>query len=78
MERKIVFKLINDERDYQDNLGGERTDGRLHSVAEELVLLDVYLHNAFAAWANFPGDEESLKQIIKVAALAVRCLENNK
>jgi hypothetical protein len=76
-DRKIIFDLINKERDYQDNLDSDRTDGRIHSVGEELVLLQVYLNNAFAAWANYPGDSHALLQITKVAALAVRCLENN-
>jgi hypothetical protein len=77
MNRKDVYELIDDERDYQDSLGSDRTDGRIHSVSEELVLLEVYLHSAFACWANYPGDDYALEQIIKVAALSVRCLENN-
>ncbi len=77
MERKVIFKLIDEERAYQDNLGSDRTDGRHHSVAEELVLMDVYLRKAFEEWANNPGDDCALRQIIKVASLAVRCLENH-
>lgn len=77
MNRKDVIKLIDEERDYQDSLGSNRTDGRIHSVAEDLVLMEVYLQKSFAEWANNPGDYAALKQIKKVAALAIRCLESN-
>ncbi len=78
MTRDEVYDLINEERDYQDSLGSDRTDGRTHTVGEELVLMQVYLQRALAEWANNPGDLYALKEIRKVAALAVRCLENAK
>jgi len=78
MERKAVYKLIDEERAIQNSLGRERTDGCIHSVGDELVLENVYLRKALEAWANYPGDEQALKQLIKVAAIAVRCLENHR
>jgi hypothetical protein len=47
MNRFEVYKLIDTERDHQDILGPERTDGRVHNVGEELILLDVYLRKSF-------------------------------
>ena len=77
MNRKTVYKLIDEEREYQDDLGDDRTDGHIHSVTDELVLMQVYLQRALAEWANSSGDLYALVQIKKVAAIAVRCLENN-
>ena len=77
MNRKIVYKLIDEEREYQDDLGDDRTDGHTHSVTDELILMQVYLQRALAEWANNPGDLYALVQVKKVAAIAVRCLENN-
>ncbi len=77
MDRNKVYELINEERAYQENLESDRTDGRIHSVGEELVLMEVYLRKAFDAWANNPGDSHSLKRILQVAAIAVRSMENH-
>ena len=77
MERKAVYKLVYEERVIQDSLGPKRTDGHTHSVGDELVLGNVYLRKAFEAWTNYPGDEQALKQLIKVVAIIVRCLENH-
>lgn len=77
MERESVYFMINKEREYQDNLGKDRTNGHLRSVGDELVLMDVYLQRAFNAWANNPGDIKALDEIRKIAAIAVRCMENH-
>ena len=77
MKQRDVFRLISEERDYQDSLGSDRTDGHQHSVGEELVLLEVYLRRAFDAWADNPGDQQALDQVRKIAAIAVRCMENH-
>ena len=77
MVRDMVYKIINQEREYQDNLSEERTDGHIHSVGEELILLNVYLRKAMDAWADNPGDTYALDQIRKIAAIAVRCMENH-
>jgi hypothetical protein len=77
MDRKLVYDRIDVERDYQESLGGDRTDGHFRSVGDELVLLDVYLRRAFEAWANNAGDAKALEGIVKVAAIAIRSLENH-
>ena len=77
MDRNRVYKLINEERNYQDHLGSDRTDGRIHNVGEELVLMEVYLRKAFDAWVNNPGDSHALKRILQVASIAVRSMENH-
>lgn len=76
MDRKQVFELIDGEREYQDSLGLDRTDGRQHSVGEYLVMLEVYLRRAFDDWTNNSGDSAALDEIRKVAGIAVHCMED--
>jgi len=76
MNREDVYFLIDEEREYQDTLGPERVDGHQHSVAEELLLLQAYVQDAANAWVGMPGDSFVLDEMPKIAAIAVRCLEN--
>jgi hypothetical protein len=72
MERARVYKLIDGERKYQDKKwNGPRT------VGEELFLLETLMAKAKPAWADHNGDFEALAIIRKIAAVAVRCMENH-
>ena len=73
MERSRVYQVIDDERDYQDRLG-PRAD---KTVGDYLTLLDVYLQKAQTAWAMRPGTTPALVEIRKIAAIAVRCMEEH-
>ena len=83
MTRNQVFQLIATEREYQDQTydpqekltsGATRAERDL-DVASHLVLLRLYLQKAEEAW-NVKGDSvPSLKQVAKIAAIAVRALE---
>jgi hypothetical protein len=77
LTRKTVYKIIDGERDYQDNLGSDRTDNSDHSVGDYLTMLDSYLRKAQDGWTDYPGNTMSLKQIRKIAAIAVRCMEEH-
>ena len=78
MRRGKVFAIIKGERDYQD---AQQEDGRfqiaVHTVGEELLLMKVYLDKAMAKYAKHYGDAPALHGVRKVAALAVRCMENH-
>jgi len=78
MKRGKVFAIITDERKYQDaqQLDG-RFEAKIYSVGAELTLLKVYLDKAEVAWATNYGDAPALHAIRKVAANAVRCMENH-
>ena len=76
MNREEVYAQIDLERNYQDTLGGDRVDGHKHSVGEELVVLQVYLQKALEAWVKSPGDKDAIVIVSKIAAVAVRCMEN--
>jgi hypothetical protein len=76
--REEVFKVIDGERDYQDNLklGPDgRTDGKKKTIGDYLTLIRDYLRKADAAHTGNPGNVPALHQIRKAAAIAVQCLE---
>ena len=79
MKREDVYELIDGERAYQDALGSERVvQSRMaRSVCEELVLLQVLVQRAFEVWVDTPADEEALVMMRKIAAVAVRCMEQH-
>lgn len=75
--RVEVYEAIDGERDYQDRLGPDRTDGHRHTVGDYLVLLDHYVTKAGDAWVSSAGDASALDQIRKIAAIAVHCMEDH-
>ncbi len=74
-----VYAAIDTERDYQDGLSPQRRDKREMVTGEELVLLREYVDRAFSNWTNTPGvnPEITLHDFRKIAAIAVRCMENH-
>jgi len=78
MKRGKIFGVIVGERHYQDaQQKNGRFEEKVHTVGEELLLMKVYLDKAIAKYANNFGDAPALHGIRKVAALAVRCMENH-
>lgn len=76
--RNAVYKVIDGERDYQDAMGPERTElGGGYGVSGSLVMLQEYLSRATKAWVDNPGDGPALEVVRKIAAIAVRCMEEN-
>jgi len=76
VSRKDVYEAIDSERDYQDRLSADRTDGREHAVGEYLTMLRHYLNKADEAWTMNAGDLAALEQMRKIAGIAVRCMED--
>ena len=77
LSREDVYKLIDGEREYQSKLGPDRTDGSDKTVGDYLTMLRSYLRKAENAWTDNAGCEPALDQIRKVAAIAVRCMEDH-
>ncbi len=78
MKRGKIFGIIVGERYYQDvQQKGGRFQKKVHTVGEELLLMKVYLDKAVVKYADNFGDAPALHGIRKVAALAVRCMENH-
>ena len=76
LKRQDVYKLLDGERDYQDNLPSNRTDGREKTVGDWLTLLDRYVRKAQDSYADTSGDDAALNEIRKVGGLVVHCLEH--
>jgi hypothetical protein len=83
MQRAAIYSLIDNERTYQDRTynpdevltSGSTRRQRDNDVTSHLVLLDLYITKAKEDW-NVKGDNRpALKQIAKIAAIAVRALE---
>lgn len=80
MKRKDVYKLIDGERDYQDNLWNEGTtdSGGLHSVAEWLIYIQDYASEAVHICSRNPDPfarDEAMKNIRKIGAMCVCAME---
>lgn len=75
--RADVYDAIDSERDYQDNLGAQRTAGVPHSVGAYLTMLRKYMSDADEAWTNTAGDAAALEVIRKIAGIAVHCMEDH-
>ena len=78
MQRADVFKLIDGERDYQDGLQPDRTDGSDKTVGEYLVMLQYYVDEAVAAWTTTAGPDSALDMIRKCAGICVHCMEDHE
>lgn len=71
-----VLGAIDRERDYQDSLSSDRTDGRQHKVTGYLAMFSTYLDRAINGWTEQAGDEKALDNVRKLAGIAVHCLED--
>ncbi len=72
MEREKVYKIIDNEREYQNEKWLKQ-----RSVAEELLIMQNFLDKAKASYVGVLGESVALDQVRKVVAIGVRCMENN-
>ena len=77
MDRANVYKLIDEERDYQNNLPPSRTDGSHKTVGDYLTMINYYLKRAVDDWASNPGTLKAMDEVRKIAGIAVRCIEEH-
>lgn len=80
--RSEVYAAIDSERDFQDKFViPERGYYPTHTLGEFVLMLNQYAAQAMQKWTHHKdsalGDEESLHEVRKVAALAVRCMEQH-
>jgi len=80
MERKEVYRIIDTERDYEDELHLERTlslEDRTpqQSVGDFLTLLDTYVRRAQDEYSDKAGNIAALDVVRKIAGIAVFCME---
>lgn len=82
MERKLVYKAIDSERNYQDKLWNSNTttSDEIHSFEEWYVYIEDYVKEAKHLLSRRPKQQadEIVKDIMrKVAAMAVCALEQH-
>lgn len=77
IQRENAFAAINSEREYQDNVVGNKYSQAMHTVAAEILMMEEYIQRARFMWINNAGDEAALKEIRKATALGVRCMEHH-
>lgn len=71
-----VFDLIRGERAYQDAKWGP-IDSHGHEVGSWVLIVSNLVNDAMRSWVTQPGDKAALAEIVKVAAVAVACLEEH-
>lgn len=76
-QRELVYQVIDDERRYQENLPADRSDGSIKSVGDYLGLIATCTRRGQDTFYDTPGVKPALHQVRKIAALAVRCLEEH-
>jgi hypothetical protein len=76
MERQEVYKVIDDERDYQDTKWPKQQHGN-HEVEAYLLYMEHYLSEARRAVSTSDGTSGALEQMRKVVALGVACFEKH-
>ena len=74
-----VYAAIEAEIEYAKSLGPTRVESqeRPHTTGDYLTMLRTYLHEAEEAWTRNAGDVPALHSVRKIAAIAVRCMQDN-
>lgn len=80
--RPEVYKAIDSERDFQDSFVlPERQYYQTHTLGEFILIINQYAHQAMQNWTHHGEDIDgfppSLHEVRKVAALAVRAMEQH-
>lgn len=70
-----VIEALNEELAYTGTLVTQgRADQYNYGVEGQLLTLKEYTDRAISAWVNNPGQEQSLHELRKCAAIAIRAL----
>lgn len=77
MIRKEVFNLITAERSLARAIVRDRDYSEHHTIGEHLVLMETYMRRTFDRYTHHTGENESLRELVKLVALGVRCLEQH-
>jgi hypothetical protein len=77
MNRTDVYKLIDGERAYQEDLSSDRSDGVDRTVGDYITMMGYYYNEMVKQWTMNPGNEEALNVMRKIAGIAVHCMEDH-
>lgn len=75
MKREEVYKLVDGEREFQNEIWSVFKDEDAKAVGSHLTLMATYLREAQDSYTHYDGNRKALESIRKLAALAVRCME---
>lgn len=75
LTRDEVEHIVDTERAHQNVLLGHKASAEPITVCGALVLMDRYIRKAIDEWTDQVADH-GFDQLRKIAAIAVRCLEN--
>jgi hypothetical protein len=75
--RQEVYHAIDTERDYQDTLPPNRTDGEPRTVGDYITMLQYYQAQLVAGWTMSTGNDVALQIMRKIAGIAVHCMEDH-
>lgn len=76
MKRSDVYKIIDTEREYQNVLSSDRTDGSTKTVGDYITMLQHYQNELVKAWTINAGNEKALNIIRKIGGIAIYCMED--
>lgn len=76
--REFVYDAIDGEREHQNLLGSERTDGHTHTVGDYVTMMNYYMQKLNEEWTMNAGDRRALDVLRKMAAIAVAAMEENE
>jgi len=75
MDRKEIYELIDEEREYQDSLEYHSVEkDKSHSTADWIIYMERKLNQAKEMVYQLK-DDDALEQVKKVTALGVACME---
>ena len=74
LNRKKVYEIINEERDYQDQTYGGSVHDKEHSVSEWILFIRKHLNEAEDALYEY-DEKKALDAVRKITALGVAAME---
>ena len=77
MSRTDVYRLIDGERDYQDEQRKTWDHQGSVTVEAEILMMEEYMKKVREEWTKNFGPDQAMDQMRKVIAMGVRCLENH-
>jgi hypothetical protein len=76
LERKEVYEIVDEERDYQDEKWGGTSHDNTHSVSDWLIFMRIYLTEAENALYQSSA-EDAMDAVRKITAMGVAAMEAN-
>lgn len=76
-KREKAYEALDEERQYQNRLGSNRTDGSAKTVGDYIVMLSHYQNELIKAWTVNAGTVQALDVIRKIGGIAIHAMEDH-